>query len=299
MDLPRRQALALIAAGGMPALAGCTPCGETWTGIGFHVEPTVIEQTGGWRVNARLTVNFDFGRDGYGIAAPALALFGTDGALLAEAPVDGLMWSDVPEDDRRSDDCGEYATVERAATLESDRFPEWVGLRFDRFESGYDNPTTVSKYRGKTPDGDASSAEYERVDLETVGALSESVEYGEATQDVRFDTGRLTCEKIEGNAEAQTNVDLSFSGQRALPAEHYRPFLSDMELSGDQLTATIGLQSAPRFHRGDCLRSSWTATVAFADRESMPTAVEVKNLDTDGEVTDATTLHVETDTPES
>ena len=299
MDLHRRQALTLIAAGGMPALAGCTPCGETWTGVGFHVEPTAIEQSGGWRVDARLEVNFDFGRDGYGIAAPALALFGPDGALLAETPVDGLMWSDVPEDDRQSDDCGEYATVERAATLESDRFPGWVGLRFDRFESGYDNPTTVSKYRGKTPDGDASSAEYERVDVETVGVLSESVDYGLPTRNVWFDAGRLTCEKTERNAEARTNVDLFFSGHRALPAEHYHPFLSDMELSGDRLTATVGLQSAPRFHRSDCLRSSWTTMVAFADQESMPSTVEVENLDTDGKVVKTRTLHVETDTSES
>ncbi|MEF8807499.1 hypothetical protein [Natronomonas sp.] len=36
MALRRRQILALAATGVAPALADCSPCGETWTGVGFH-----------------------------------------------------------------------------------------------------------------------------------------------------------------------------------------------------------------------------------------------------------------------
>lgn len=298
MDLRRRQVLALAATGIAPALAGCSPCGETWTGVGFHVEPTTVDRSDGWRVDAQLTVNFNFGREGYGILAPAVALFGRDGALLTEAPVDDLTWSDVPEEARKSDDCGDYATVGREATLETDRFPKVVGLRFDEFHSGYDDPTTVSRYPDRTPDGDVSGEDYEMVDFEDIGISSDDIDYDPPIQDARFNAGPLICEDREKEAEARRNVHLTFRGQRTLPAEHYHPFLSDLHPDGDRLIATIGLQTAPRFRRGDCLRTAWTASVDLTEPESMPSTVEIRTLDADGEVSETQVLDVISDTPE-
>ncbi|QLD87268.1 hypothetical protein HWV23_16580 [Natronomonas halophila] len=298
MNLRRRQVLALAATGVAPALAGCSPCGETWTGVGFHVEPTTIERTDGWRVDAQLTVNFNFAREGYGILAPALALFGRDGALLTEVPVDDLTWSDVPEAARKSDDCGEYATVRREATLESDRFPKVVGLRFDEYRTGFDESTTVSTFSDGTPNGEVSPDDYEMVDFESFGVSSDKIEYGSPVQDARFNAGPLICEDRETHAEARTNVHLTFSGQRTLPAEHYHPFLSDLQPDGDRLTATIGLRTAPRFRRGECLRTAWTASVDITEPEAMPSTVEIETLDADGEVSETQVLDVESDTPE-
>lgn len=123
MALRRRRFLALASAGAAPALAGCTPCGETWTGVGFDVEPLAVDRGDGWRVDARLTVNFDFGREGYGLQAAALALFDAEGVLLAEGEAVDLTWSDVPEERREETDCGDHATVTREAPLRSGTFP--------------------------------------------------------------------------------------------------------------------------------------------------------------------------------
>lgn len=298
MALRRRQVLALAATGVAPALAGCTPCGETWTGVGFHVEPAAIDRSDGWQVDAQMTVNFNFGREGNGIEAPALALFAADGALLTETPVDDLMWRDVPAEAKESDDCGEYATVGREATLESDRFPVVVGLRFDEYRTGFDDPTTVSRYPSGTPNGDVSPGDYETVDFERFGIPSENIEYGSPIQDARFNAGPLICEDREVGAEARRNVHLTFRGQRSLPAEHYHPFLSDLQPDGDRLIATIGLQTAPRFRRGECLRTAWTASVDLTEPEAMPAKVEIRTLDVDGEVSDTQVLDVVIDTPE-
>jgi hypothetical protein len=298
MALRRRQVLALVATGIAPALAGCSPCGETWTGVGFGVEPVAIDRTDGWQVDARLTANFNFGREGNGIEAPALALFDADGALLAETPVEDLMWRDLPEEDRSADDCGEYATVRREATLESDRFPEVVGLRYDEYRTGFDESTTVSRYSDGTPNREVSPGDYETVGFESFGVPSENIEYGPAIQDARFNAGPLICEDRETEAEARTNVHLTFSGQRSLPAEHYHPFLSDLRPNGDRLTATIGLRTAPRFRRGECLRTAWTASVDLTEPDAMPSTVEIETLDADGEVSEARALDVESDTPE-
>ncbi|MEF8807500.1 hypothetical protein [Natronomonas sp.] len=242
-------------------------------------------------------MNFNFGREGNGIKAPALALFGADGALLTEAPVDDLTWSDVPAEAKESDDCGEYATVSREATLESDRFPELVGLRFDEYRTGFDESTTVSRYPDGTPNGEVSPLDYEMVDFESFGIPPENIEYGSPIQDARFNAGPLICEDREMHAEARRNVHLTFRGQRTLPAEHYHPFLSDLQPDGDRLIATIGLQTAPRFRRGECLRTAWTASVDLTEPAAMPSTVEIRTLDADGEVSDTQVLDVVTDTP--
>jgi hypothetical protein len=299
MALRRRQLLALLATGSAPALAGCTPCGETWTGVGVSVEPTAVERSDGWRVDAELTVNFNFGREGYGILAPALALFGRDGTLLTEAPVDDLMWSDVPESARESNDCGDYATVGRKRTLESDRFPKWVGIRFDEFRSGYDDPTTVSRYPDRTPESDVSAADYEMVDFESVGPQSPPVETGDAVREARFTRRPRTCEEPEVTVEAQTNVRLWAYGQRSIPAERYHPVLTGIDTNDDRLTAAIGIRSGPRLRRADCLRVPWSLSVEVTDPESMPSTLAIEVLDTDGEVTDTRELGVASETPET
>lgn len=299
MALHRRQVLALLATGVAPALAGCSPCGETWTGVGFRVEPTAIERTDGWRVDARLSVNFNFGREGNGIETPALALFGGDGALLSEAPVDNLRWSDVPDEKRESDDCGDYATVAREATLESDRFPRWVALRFDEYRTGFDEPTAVARYPDRTPPDEVSSLDYESVDFESVEPPSKTVEAGETIRDVRFTRRSRTCEDRETTAEARTNVRLRVRGERTVPAERYHPVLSEINTNEGRLTATIGLQAVPRFRRADCLRVPWSASIEVTNAEAMPSAVELRMLDTDDEVTKTGIIEIESGIPES
>lgn len=283
MTLRRRRFLALASAGAAPALAGCTPCGETWTGVGFDVAPLAVDGEDGWRVDARLTVEFDFGREGYGLAAAAMALVDAEGAVLAESDAGDLRWSDVPADRREETDCGDHATVTREATLRSGAFPRWIGLRYDRFRSSYDSPTRVARYPSATPGGSVGPSDYERVALAAAAVDDTPVDPDPPMTDVRFDAGPLGCAERTPAAEARTNVFLVLEGDRAVPAEHYHPVLVDLSLAGDELAVTTGLRTAPRFRRGGCLRSRWSAGVDFEEPADVPATVRVRHLDRDGE----------------
>lgn len=204
MPLPRRRFLALASAGAMPALAGWSPCGGTWTGVGYEVVPLDVERDGSWRVDARLTVDFDFGRDGYGLSAAALALFDDDGAVLAESPVGDLTWSDVPESRRESTDCGDHATVTRDGTLRSGAFLRWVCLRYDTFRTGVDGIPRVAKYDSETPGEPVAQADYGSVDIDRVGVAEPSVDPDEPITDARFDVRPLGCEARSLEADGRT-----------------------------------------------------------------------------------------------
>lgn len=283
MALHRRRLLALLGAGSMPALAGCTPCGETWTGVGFAVEPLSIERAGGWRVEARIRVDFDFGREGYGLTSAALALFDDEGAVLAESPVGDLTWREVPDDERRETDCGDYGSLTREATLESGTFPRWVGLRYDRFSTSYASPTTVARYPSSTPDGTVRPSDYDSTAVEAARVDGPPVEPDPPVTDVRFDAGPLRCEERTPEAEARTNVFLGVRADRAVPAEHYHPVLAGLSLADTELTLDVGVRPAPRFRRGECRRSWWTAGVDVDRPADLPETVRVRNLDRDGE----------------
>lgn len=278
----------------MPALAGCSPCGETWTGVGFTVTPDAVTGSAPWGVDAQLTVEFSFGRDGYGLVSPALALFDAEGAVLATAPLDDLRWEDVPAERRETTDCGDHATVTRAATLETDAFPRWVGLRYDRFRTGYDDPTRVSRYAGADRES-ARAADYESVDLASAGPDEPTVDPGDPVTDIRFRPGPLRCDVPEPSAEATTNVMVRVEGDRSVPAAHYHPVLESASLEDDELVLSVGLRTAPRFRRGECLRIPWSATVDVERPADVPATVLVRALDADGEVTGTRRLEVETD----
>jgi hypothetical protein len=158
MALRRRRLRALTGAGIAPTLARCKPCGGTWTGVGFEVSPVALEQDAEWRVDAELTVEFFFGREGVGIEGAGLAVFDADGAVLAEPPVGDLPWSEAPEAERESDECGEYGILTRARTPESDAFPTVVGIRYDRAATTNDGSTTVARYPSPTPSGPGAAA---------------------------------------------------------------------------------------------------------------------------------------------
>lgn len=293
MSLPRRRFLALASAGAMPALAGCSPCGETWTGVGFEVVPLAVERDGSWRVDARLTVDFDFGRDGYGLSGAALALFDGDGAVLAESPVGELTWSAVPESQRESTDCGDHATVTRNGTLRSGTFPRWVGLRYDAFRTAFDDHPRVARYASGTPEGTVDPSDYESVVVDGVGVVEPSVDPHAPITDARFDARPLRCEAQSLEAEARTNVFLSVTGDRSVPAEHYHPRIDGISLGGDELTVSIGLETAPRFRRGDCLRTRWTLGVDVANPADMPETVTVRHLDENGDAAETGQVDVE------
>lgn len=280
----------------MPALAGCSPCGETWTGVGFSVEPQSIERAGGWRVDAEIRVDFDFGREGYGLASAALALFDDAGAVLAESDVGDLTWSDVPGAERTETDCGDYGSLTREATLESGRFPRWVGVRYDRFSTSYDSPTTVARYPSSTPGGTVRPSDYEPTAIEAARVDGAAVDPDPPVTGVRFDAGPLRCEERTPEAEGHTNVFLGVRADRPLPAEHYHPVLEGLSLADAELTLDVGLRTAPRFRRGECSRSWWTASVDFDRPDDVPETVLVRNLDVSGEPTSSHRVVVQRDT---
>ncbi|MFB6172215.1 MAG: hypothetical protein ABEJ23_06755 [Haloarculaceae archaeon] len=293
MQLRRRKLVSLAAAAVGPALAGCSPCGETWTGVGYAVEPTAVERDGGWRVEAALSVDFEFGREGTGVVGPALALFDASGTVLDEQPVADATWSAVPESARESDDCGEYGSLPRTATLRSAAFPRWVGLRFDRYASSYPSPRTVSRYTGATPDGAVTSVDYESVPVDSFTDDENLAGPSAPVTDVQFWTSHRVCEPPAPSAEVNANVGLRADWGRRVPAPRYRPTLASVSLDESRLTVDVGLRTAPRLRRSECAVVPWGVSVDVDSPEDTPGSVTLRHRDPDGSVTDTATVAVE------
>lgn len=277
----------------MPALAGCSPCGETWPGVGFDVQPLTVDRGDRWVVDAELTVDFNFTPEGFGLEGVALAVFDADGVVLDETPVGDVLWADVPEAEREATDCGEFATVSREATLRSDDFPRWVGLRYDGHHTGYEEPTTVSRYPEASPGETVDPSDYETVDVTAVADRRRDRTYVAPVSDVRFHHGPLRCEERPTVADVPADDRLSIRGARALPADNHYPALASLSHEDDLLVFRVGLHRAPRFRRGECLRASWTAAVEFERPATVPETVEVQSLDPDGEVEASRRISVE------
>lgn len=292
MTLHRRRFLALASAALAPALAGCSPCGETWPGVGFDIRPLEIERRDGWTVDAELTVEFNFGRGEFGLEGVALAVFDADGVVLEEAPVGDVTWGDVPESERESTDCGEFATVSREATLRSDAFPRWVGLRYDSHYTDYEEPTTVSRYPKASPGGTVDPSDYESVDATAVAEPRGERAYVEPVTDVQFDYGPLLCDERPTVAEVPRADRLSIRAVRPLPADNHYPSFESLSHEGDVLYFRVGVRRAPRFRRGECLRASWSASVVFDRSDDVPGTVELQYLNANGDATSARRIEV-------
>lgn len=293
MALRRRRFLAIASAALAPALAGCSPCGETWPGVGYDVRPLAVERGDGWTVDAELTVEFNFGRGEFGLEGAALATFTAEGVVLDEAPVGDILWADVPEADRESTDCGEYATVSREATLRSDEFPRWVGLRFDRHYTDYEEPTTVSRYPEASPGETVDPADYESVDVTAVAEPRGDRAYAPPVSDVRFDYGPMLCDDRPTVAEVRRDDRLSLEGVRPLPADNYYPALASLSHEGEVLVFRVGLRRAPRFRRGECQRALWSAKVEFDRADDVPGTVALEYLDPEGDATSTRRIAVQ------
>lgn len=293
MALRRRRLLALAGAALAPALAGCSPCGETWPGVGYDVRPLEIERVDGWIVDASLTVEFNFGREGFGLEGAALATFDSEGVVLDEAPVGDLVWADVPEAERESTDCGEFATVSREATLRSEDFPRWVGLRYDGHHTDYEEPTTVSRYPDASPGETVDPSGYESVDATAVAEPRGERAYAAPVSDVRFDYDPILCDERPTVAEVRRDDRLSLGGVRPLPADNHYPTLASLSHEGDDLVFRVGLRRAPRFRRGECLRASWSASVEFDRPADVPGTVALQYLDPDGDATSTRRIEVQ------
>lgn len=136
MPSNRRTVLATMSAAVAPMFAGCTPCGDPFPMADFEVTPTAIDHEDEWRVEAELGVEFLNARDQFGLENAALAAFDATGRVVDTAPVGDLTWRTVPEDKRESGDCADRGSLERRGTLESEAFPRWIGVRYDRFGGG-------------------------------------------------------------------------------------------------------------------------------------------------------------------
>lgn len=151
----------------------------------------------------------------------------------------------------------------------------------------------MAGYTPETPEETVQQTDYELVAVDGVGAAEPSGEPDAPITGARFDAGPLGCEAQPLEAEAQTNVFLSLAGDRSVPAEHYHPTVEDISLDGDELTVSTGLETAPRFRRGDCLRIRWTAGVDLARPDDMPKTVSVRHLDTEGDDSETGRVAVE------
>lgn len=277
----RRTLLASAATALTPALAGCSPCGETWSSSSFDVTPTSLASRGeGWAVEADVSVRFNFGREGDGVRGSALAAFDADGKLLSEEPLGDLLWDDVPEEERTEGDCGDYGSLSRSATVRSNAFPRWIGLRFDRATEALDGSNTVAKYPDATADGTPDARDYASVRL-PVESGRDPPAHPEYVDDVRFSRGDESCRDATSNVEFGRELDVRW--YRDLPAPRFHPVFAGASVDGDRLQLDVGLDSGPQFRRLRCHRQVYRATVDVG-RTSHVDTVEVRHLDPAGEL---------------
>lgn len=307
----RRQVLAGIATATLPALAGCTKCGETWTGVGFRVQPTAIEQTAaGWRVDATVEVMFNFGRDGTGVFGTALAAFDDDGRVAESTTLGDLVWDAVPDANRTETECGTHGRLTRQATVQSDTFPQWVGIRFDEATTDYTEPREIATYRGDsdtTPD--AAIDDFEPVAVSVLTPSHHRPNTTPPVEDLTFRPGNLTCEpptapEIRYSLVNTTLVSTDYA--RQLPAPQYRPTLEGHAF-GEVLQFDIGLAPRPQLRRTDCTVGRYEVSTEYGNLEPEPEVVELRHLDRQGQVvetvrspidpTPTTRRTISTDTP--
>ncbi|WP_255149670.1 hypothetical protein [Halorarius halobius] len=271
----RRALLAGVATAVASPLAGCSPCGETWTGIDLDVTPTALRRIGdGWQVDARVDVSFQFGRQGAGFSDAALAAFDADGRLVGARRLGDLTWSKVPDDVRSHDDCGSYGGFTRTASVDAGAFPRVVGLRFRSARGTEYGNQQVARYAGDdTPTASPSAAGYERVGLDSFARPSSS-EGG-----FRLHRGGARCERRTPHAEV--DHDLYVEWARSLRAERFHPVLAGVARESDRMSLTVGLRAWPRFRRLRCLRQGYTITGELPEGVAV---VEVRHVRPDGSI---------------
>lgn len=278
----RRTLLAGTVTAAAPALAGCSPCGETWPSVAFDVTPTVLErQTDGWRVDAEVTVAFNFGTEAAGVRGAALAAFAADGRLLGATDLGDLLWSDVSESDRTEDDCGAWGTLRRPGTVAANAFPRWVGLRYDRSTEPIDQPHSVARYPSATLDTEPSAERYESIALPVEPDVPRPIPESEAST-VDFDRRGDSCRADGAEVRFDRGVDVRW--HRDLPAPRYHPILSEARVRDGRAALDVGLAAWPRFRRLRCRRQGYRATVAVSTADAGPVdSAVVRHLDPSGE----------------
>jgi hypothetical protein len=300
----RREVLAGISVATVPALAGCGKCGETWTGVGFRVQPTSIERTGdSWRVDASVEILFDFGRDGTGVFGCALAAFDDEGRVVGETQLGDLLWDAVADTNRNDTECGSYGRLTRSATVDAAAFPRWVGIRYDETTTSYTEPRDIARYHGDpTAESGAQVDGYEPV---AVSALPPSHRRPATTppvEDLTFRPGKLTCHppaspEIRYSLVNTTLVTTEYA--RQVPAPHFRPTL-DAYSYGDVLQFDIGLAPRPQLQRTDCTAARYEVSTEYGALDPEPRVVELRHLDRRGQVIETVRRPIDpTPTPSS
>lgn len=281
----RRTAIASLATAAVPAFAGCSTCGETWTGVGWAVSPTELRRTSdGWAVEADVSVTFDFGREGRGVYDATLAAFAEDGQVVGRTDLGNLVWEDVPEEARTETDCGDHGTLVRTASIGAEAFPRWIGLRYSNATDAIGNSRSAVRYDG-TPSDDATADGYRPVDVtESVGEdppLPEDID-----ERVQFQRSPPACEEYP-TADVTTRYGLSIQWVRQLPEEKFHPVLADVDISQERVRLDIGLRAWPRFRKLPCLSEEYVAEI---ETDALPDVVEVRHLSTEDEVVTSTSV---------
>lgn len=305
----RREVLGALSVAALPPLAGCGPCGETWTGVGFRVDPTDLTSQGGnrWTVRADLEVVFGFGRDGTGVFGAALAAFDDGARVVGSTSLGDLTWEDVPAADRTAGECGSHGTYRETATVEADGFPRWVGLRYDDASRYYTEDREVARFQGD-PGGDGGESgggspggpaadRYEQVAVDALDPRAERPTVTPPVEAVAFRPGPPVCEP-----PAEPSVDRSLAGTtlvqvehaRSVPGARYAPTLAAYAF-GDVVRLDVGLRPRPRLRRTDCLSVAYEASATYDAREleTEPDGVELRHLDAGGAVRETATVPFE------
>lgn len=286
----RRKFLAGVGLASLSTLAGCGKCGETWTGVGFEIRPTSLERTSdGWRVGADIEVLFGYGREGTGVFGAALVGFDEKGRVVGTTGVDDLTWATVSEANRTEHECGTHGRLQRHATVETDAFPQWVGIRYDEATTHYTEPRKIARYGGD-PDAreEATVGGYEPVAVNSLTPSYRRVATSAPIEDLTFRPGGLTCHptpepEIRYSLVNTTRVVVDYT--RSVPEPRFHATLADYAY-GEVLRFDIGLEPRPQLRRTDCTAARYEVSTQYGELEPEPQTVELRHLDRHGEILD-------------
>lgn len=279
----RRTAITLLTTAAVPAVAGCSGCGETWTGVGWTVSPTDLRRTSdGWEIESDVSVSFDFGGEGDGVYDATLAAFAEDGQIVGRSHMGNLVWDDVPEESKTETDCGDHGTLVQSVSVEAGKFPRWIGLRYSNASEAHGSPRSAVRYDG-APSGSATTERYRTVEI------SESVEEkpplpADVDDRVGFRRGHANCDDYP-TIEVTTSYGLSVRWVRQLAEERFHPVLVDAIISEDLVRLDVGLRTWPRFRKLPCLSEEYEVRI---ETDALPDIVEVRHLSSMDEIVAST-----------
>jgi len=301
--MKRRALLSSVSSSVAAGLAGCLSLGqnvcvgETWTGLSYDLSLNDIsynETNGQWEGKCSLSVSFSFVYNTTpGIRNAGIALYSDDGHRTGLIDFGDISWTDVPEDDRSTMDCGGYEAggVTRTGEFTATEFPTDFALWYAELRTGVVDHATALTYNGaQSSRRSPEPSQWKQVhpDGETFPSVPDHTPaLGDRIKAAKITTYGRNCSKH--GPEPRVDIDtyccqLSVSGSLTPPNIQYVPAIKQAEVRAedDVLDVTVQMRSYRRPPAVTCDSPRMRYTVGVDLEGQPPGTVAVTHRDAEG-----------------